>query len=315
MPPPSTAPQGDDPRLAHLIGASLAPGMIPAAVIVGFPSDEGVRRNGGRPGASAAPAAIRERLLRMTPDPESGDAFVSLLGATADLGDVPVTGDVDADQRALAATLEPHLARGSFGIVIGGGHETAYGHFLAYARRGERVSILNWDAHLDVRPLAPAGAHSGSPFRQAIEHPSRTCARYTVAGLLRHSVARAHLAFVRDAGGDYVWRDALSAPMIHAVYDAARVPDAAMMVSFDVDVVDRAHAPGVSAPATGGLDVATWLHAAHLAGRTPAVRSVDVVEVNPAHDRDGQTATLAALGIWWMLKGLAERGASGGAPR
>ncbi len=316
----------DDPRIGDLLGRSLTPRDAPAMVLVGFPSDAGVRRNGGRPGAADAPAAVRERLFRLTPDAQTGEAFLALLGATADLGDIQTTDDVEIDQRHLAAVLTPHLARGSFVVVIGGGHETAFGHFLAYAGReagreaeggksSGRVAILNWDAHPDVRAPRPEGGHSGSPFRQALEHASRACARYTVAGLLRHSTARAHLDFVRGSGGDYVWRDALSAPVVQQVYDTATVPGAALMVSFDVDAVDRAHAPGVSAPATGGLDVTTWLHAAYLAGRSAAVRSVDVVEVNPRFDRDGQTVALAALSIWWVFKGLAERGWTSASPR
>jgi arginase family enzyme len=71
--------------------------------------------------------------------------------------------------------------------------------------------------------------------------------------------------------------------------------------------VDRAWAPGVSAPATGGLRVPTWLDAAYHAGRCARVRSADVVELNPAVDRDGQTAALAALTVWWIWKGLADR--------
>src|SRR3954447_3286297 len=143
VPGPDTAP--DDPRLGHLLGTSTTQDSA-RAVIVGFPVDEGVRRNGGRVGAAQGPTALRQALYRLTPDPENHAALVELLGQTIDLGDVAPAGDLDADQDALGEVLAPHLERGAVPIILGGGHETAYGHFLAYARRGARVRVLNWDA-------------------------------------------------------------------------------------------------------------------------------------------------------------------------
>jgi formiminoglutamase len=301
--PPTPATPGDDPRVGHLLGAALQDADVaPTAVLIGFPSDEGVRRNGGRPGAAQGPAAIRQALARLTPDAEAPERFVRLLAHTRDLGDVAVSGDVEGDQAALASTLAPHLAAGAFAIVLGGGHETAYGHFQAHAALGQPVRILNWDAHADVRELRDGRAHSGSPFRQALEHESGLCQRYVVAGLQPHSAAGAHLAYV-CAHGAAPFRHALDDP---ALMDALYAENPTL-VSFDVDAVDRAHAPGVSAPATDGLPVALWLRAAYQAGRTPTVRGADVVELSPPLDGDGRTAALAALTVWQLLRGLAAR--------
>jgi arginase family enzyme len=68
----------------------------------------------------------------------------------------------------------------------------------------------------------------------------------------------------------------------------------------------------VSAPATNGLPVPLWLQAAFLAGANPRVASADVVELAPPHDQDGQTARLAALTVWEILRGLATRLPAGG---
>ncbi|MHB1225386.1 MAG: formimidoylglutamase [Gemmatimonadaceae bacterium] len=297
--PPDTA--SDDPRLGHILGRAVARGARARVVIVGFPSDEGVRRNGGRPGAAAGPAAIRGALHRMTPDASMPAAFTDVAEHARDLGDVEVTGDVEADQARLGEALAPHLADGAVTIVLGGGHETAYGHFLAHARAAASVRILNWDAHADVRPLRDGCAHSGSPFRQALEHPSGACASYTVAGLQPSSVAGAHMAYVRAHGAAHQRAD-VTAELIARLYAASPT-----LVSFDLDAVDRAQAPGVSAPATDGLPVSLWLHAARLAGATPGVRGIDVVELCPPLDRDGQTAALAARTVWAVLQGLAGR--------
>jgi formiminoglutamase len=297
---PATAP--DDPRVGSLLGSRLGKSESPDAVILGFPSDEGVRRNGGRVGAALGPSAIRSALYRLAPDARS-ERFDDLLGRTRDLGDLEVSGDVETDQQHLGEVLAAHVERGSFAIVLGGGHETSYGHFLAYARSGRQVEILNWDAHADVRELANGQAHSGSPFRQALEDHSGACRRYSVAGLQAHSVARAHVAYV-ERRGRLVWRDDVTPERIAQLY---RSSDSPTLVSFDLDAVTEAEAPGVSAPNAGGLGSDLWIEAAYQAGRSPAVASADVVELNPAVDRDGQTARLAAVTVWWLLRGRSER--------
>jgi formiminoglutamase len=304
--PPDTAP--DDPRLGHLMGRRSD--VDPRVVLIGFPTDTGVRRNGGRPGAGAAPAEIRRHLARLVPDPRAGAPFIDLLEHTHDLGDVPVTGELEADQDRLAVAVAEPLARGVFVIVLGGGHETAYGHFLGYVRAERPVTILNWDAHPDVRPLKDGQGHSGSPFRQALEHSSGLCRGYRVAGLLPQSAAAAHLDYLARQGSPAIWRDELTPAQIGRLYDDAATPT---YVTFDIDAVDQAFAPGVSAPATGGMDVDLWLAAAFEAGRCQAVSSCDLVELNPSYDRDGQTARLAALTVWHVLRGLASR--SAGPPR
>lgn len=300
--PPDT--QGDDVRLGQLLGRRLEGAGQARAALLGYPSDIGVARNGGRVGAAQAPDKIREALFKLTPDPRQYDAFVDLIEHTLDVGNVVLDADMEEDQEHLGQVVASYLTQGTVPIILGGGHETSFGHFLGYVDAGQPVSILNWDAHPDVRPLKDGEGHSGSPFRQAILHPFKNCISYTVAGLLPHSVARNHLNFIVMHGGSYIWRDTLTRERIDHLYHRGTEP---LMVSFDIDAVDQAFAPGVSAPATGGLTADLWLYAAYQAGRNPRVRSMDIVECNPVFDRDTQTSRLAALTIWWFLKGLAER--------
>ncbi len=290
----------DDPRLGRwLAGADrLAPGT--RAALVGFPSDAGVTRNGGRAGAAGGPAALRAALYRLTPDARLGGAFESLLDATADLGDVPVTGDLARDQAALGVAVGAVLDAGAVPVVLGGGHETAYGHALAYLDAGRPFEILNWDAHADVRERIGGLGHSGSPFREAAEHPSGALRCYTVAGLHPWRVAAAHAAFAAGRGR-VVWRDELTPDTIDALAASLSAP---ALVTFDLDAVDGA--AGVSAPGVGGMAVDLWLRAAEACGRSAAT-SFDVVELSPPHDADGRTATLAALTVWHVLRGLAQR--------
>jgi formiminoglutamase len=301
VPLPPAAP--DDPRIGHLLGRKLADGRQARAVIIGFPTDEGVRRNGGRTGAAAAPAAIRRALYRMTPDAAAPAPFIELLEHTQDLGDLGTSADLEGDQERLGAVVAEVLMAGAFPIVLGGGHETSYGHFLGYVQSESEVTLLNWDAHPDVRPLIEGRGHSGSPFRQALLHPSGLAGRYVVAGLLPQSIAAAHLAFVRERG-EAVPREALTAGRINVVYNSVKAP---VLASFDIDAVAEAFAPGVSAPSVDGMTPDLWLTAAYAAGRSPLVTSFDLVETNPSFDRDQQTARLAALTVWQVLRGLAER--------
>jgi formiminoglutamase len=294
-----TAP--DDPRMGRLLASRLGPKETPRAVILGFPSDEGVRRNGGRAGAAGGPRAIRAALYRLAADPRL-EQFEDFLGRTRDLGDLEISRNLEADQEHLGEALVPYLEAGVFVIVLGGGHETSYGHFQGYVGAGKKVEIVNWDAHPDVREMKQGQGHSGSPFRQAIEHPSGSCRRYSVAGLQPHAVARAHYQFVQQHGRA-VWRDEVNRALIDELYQTLAGP---AMVSFDLDAVAEAEAPGVSAPSVAGLSSELWLAAAHAAGRSPAVTSADVVEENPAFDQDGRTARLAALTVWRLLRGRAE---------
>jgi formiminoglutamase len=288
--------------VGQLLGSGLVHDQVPAVVLIGFPSDEGVRRNGGRAGAAEGPEAIRTALYRLTPDPRSG-RLTELLGRTRDLGNLEVSGEVETDQEQLGQLLTPYIEQDVFVVVLGGGHETSYGHFRGYVGAERAVEILNWDAHADVRELNAGKAHSGSPFRQALEDRSGRCRRYTVVGLEPHLVSRPHLEYVEQRGRA-VWRQDVTDDTLPAIYGAARP---STLVSFDLDAVNQSEAPGVSAPNAAGFNRAVWLEAAYLAGLSAAVTSADIVELNPRYDRDGQTARLAALTVWSLLRGRAER--------
>lgn len=292
---PATA--ADDVRIGHLLAEA---DRTPTVVMVGFPSERGIVLNGGRPGAAMGPAAIREAFYRMTP----GSAGVELYRQVADLGDVDVTGDVAADQEALAGVVSPYLERGAVCVILGGGHETAYGHYLGYVANDVAPRIVNWDAHADVRGPVNGSPTSGSSFYLALRHETHPTPDYTVAGLLPHAVSDAHVALLHGPRCSHLWRADVDGSAIDEVYSDSSGPT---MVSFDLDAVDQAFAPGVSAPATGGLGTQTWFHAAYGAGLSSFVSSVDICELSPPHDRDGQTARIAALTLWNFLSGCAVR--------
>ena len=313
----------EDPRLGDVVQRwSGGPIKLRAGqpVIIGFPCDEGVRRNSGRPGAAAAPRAIREQFYRFTswelpmpglPEPRNPNALERL--AILDAGDVKVNGTLEDAQQRLAEVVASVLRAEAVPVILGGGHETAFGHYLGYVAAEIDCAIINVDAHLDVRPY-PSGGHSGSPFRQAFEHTARPLGhgRYTVIGAQPQSTARAHWDYVHDHGGRVHWmnctpwtercRQALSAE-IHCLQEQR----CGGMLTVDADAFRQADVPGVSAPNATGLESDLGPELAVLAGISPEIRSFELVEVNPCHDRDSQTARWAALCVRRFLSGLARR--------
>lgn len=273
-------------------------------VLIGFPSDEGVRRNGGRVGAARAPELIRSIFKRLTPHPEHFDDHVAVLSSMHDVGDVDVSGDLEADQQLLGSLVGSVLESNQIPVIIGGGHETSFGHVLGYDQLRQKVSIINWDAHPDVRPLKDGHPHSGSPFRQALELGRGTVLDYTVAGLQPQHVAREHLQYMNSRKSAWFWAEELDRVAVQGIFHGVTK---STMVSIDMDVVNQAYAPGVSAPSAGGITDRQLFEIAYQAGLHPLVRSMDVVEVNPEHDQDMRTVRLGAMALWWFTLGLAKR--------
>jgi len=313
--PPADLPvRADDPRLGQVTmfrqtgPVNLQPGQ---PVLIGFPVDEGVRRNHGRTGAAQAPFAIRRWLYRLaTFDCGAG---VSLEGnQLLDLGNVRAIGDLEETQDALAEVVATVLAHGAVPIVLGGGHETAYGHFLGYVRAARPVGIINIDAHLDVRPGADGRGTSGTPFRQALAHRSQSLPGeyYVCIGAQPQHASRDHFTFLQERGGRVHWcngSDFRAANFLEKECKRLAAARRDIYLTLDADSVRAADVPGVSAPNPMGLaaeDVATCMR---FAGAMPSVRSMDLVEINPRFDRDDQSARWAAAGIWNFLVGLAAR--------
>ncbi len=272
--------------------------------LLGFPTDRGVQINGGRPGAAAGPDAIREVLYRLTPDSRHNQSFGDLLSRTTDLGNVEVTANLEEDLERLGSIVTALIDAGTIPIILGGGHETAYGHCLGYISK-KKVSIVNFDAHLDVREKVQGLNHSGSSFRSALEN-DQLDVTYTAAGLQRCSNATSHVAYANEQGVELHWMGEGKVGAYKALVTGA-ASAGPIMVSFDLDVVDCAYAPGVSAKSVGGLGSREFLELAFEAGRSPAVSSVDICELNPQYDVDGRTAKLAAVAVWNILSGISER--------
>ena len=127
--------------------------------VIGFACDAGVTRNKGRPGAAQGPDALRIALTNLAA-PENHRPFT-------DLGDIAVSDDdLEAGQEKLADHLSAALTVHDRIIVLGGGHETAFGSFsgIRKAHPNQKIGIINLDAHLDLRLIGENGPSSGTPL-------------------------------------------------------------------------------------------------------------------------------------------------------
>jgi formiminoglutamase len=304
----------DDPRLGSFIETGFEdlrniPQGRPA--LVGFPQDEGVRRNQGRPGAARAPATIRHWLHRLAPwDGSTGTDLTN--PPPIDVGDVRLSIDLEATQETLAAAVAALLAIRCTPIVLGGGHETALGHYLGQAHTGRPVGVINLDAHLDVRPCLDGLGHSGSPFRQMMEHPTHPLpgTAYVCIGAQPWAVSRDHLAYAEGRGCRVWWANEVRGrfeTIVRQEHDRLAAAGYAVYVSLDADVVRLADVPGVSAPNPLGLDGDEVVACCRFIGSLPAVAGFEVVEINPQFDSDDHSSRWAALAVWHFLCGLAPR--------
>ncbi len=290
-----------DPRLRDFI--SRKPTELSRVHLLQFPSDQGILTNNGRPGAAQAPDLIRARLFNLTPHASYYQKHTDLLEKVVDAGIIPCSEDVQKDQENLGIAVGKILKFGRMPIILGGGHETSFGHFLGYVNNGKPVTILNIDAHPDVRPLRDGKPHSGSSFRQALEHESALCKAYHVFGLNPATVSFPHYNYVKNTGSALYEGELSKEIILNHVEDA----EGDLMVTMDMDAVNQGEAPGVSAPNPSGIDTNLWLQLAYEFGRNEKVTSFDLCEVNPVYDRDLMTVRLGALTVWHFLLGLSMR--------
>jgi len=270
--------------------------------LLGYCCDHGVALNLGRTGAERGPEAIRAQLANL---PVNFPETVGLY----DGGDVHRRdGDLQGAQRALAGAVERVLSAGLFPIVLGGGHDVAFGHYLGVSQHlssSKRLGILNFDAHLDLRPLRPA-ATSGTMFTQiAAECRERgTDFSYFCVGIQKTANTVSLFRMAEDLGVETVLakdiNDGDLAPVKQRI-DAFLTDNDVIYVTICADVFSSAFAPGVSAPQPFGLQPETVLRLLKHVLASGKVVTFDFAEVSPRFDSDDNTAKLAAVFIFALV--------------
>ncbi|CCG18114.1 formimidoylglutamase [Taylorella equigenitalis 14/56] len=302
--------------------------------IVGFASDEGVGRNHGRIGAAQAPNLIRKQL--------AGFAVHKPL-LIQDLGTVSCEdSNLENAQTLLAETILPHLSEHNKNIVLGGGHEVAFGSLLAttqYARsQNKKLGIINFDAHFDLRepPKTPEPPEfhvfnnslksgqppeikktlnppqdwthgystSGTPFYQGLH--AYDDAKYMVLGIATQSNTKVLFDRAKEMGVSYIFDYEMNSKPIAELISAmdAFIDQVDFLhISIDLDVFPQAHAPGVSAPAPFGVGYNVIHPLLRHIFNMKKVILLEIAELNPNFDIDSRTAKLAAHIVYEFVHG------------
>jgi formiminoglutamase len=264
--------------------------------IVGFRSDEGIRRNQGRIGAIEGANSLRQSVANL-PCHFASDTLL------VDTGDVFCLGKfLENAQEGLGSNVSYLLERNYIPIVFGGGHETAYGTFLgvrSYTRRRNlKLGIINIDAHFDLRDYQEVG-HSGTAFLQManlLKHDGAEF-NYLALGIQKASNSPKSYKTARELNTTYV--EAREMTMFHLekltkTLETFIEGKDAIYLSIDMDVFSAAYAPGVSAVNGGGISPDIGFEVVRTIAASKKLVAFDIAELAPQYDVDRKTAKLAS---------------------
>lgn len=270
--------------------------------ILGFCCDEGIRRNLGRVGAALGPDAIRDVLAKLPIQRTDITCY--------DAGNIICSdGDLEAAQLALAEAVDHLLQLNITPIVLGGGHEMAWGHYQGIAKHfsQENLGIVNFDAHFDMRPLLPHNqGSSGTPFLQIAKAHEKENKRfdYNCIGAQHAGNTRQLLDAAKQYATHTLWADDLhqnlqekSSAFIKRIINDNQI----LYLSLCLDVFAAAYAPGVSAPQSLGLTPWQIIPLVRQLAASGKVTNYDIAELSPPFDIDNRTAKLAANFIYEII--------------
>ncbi|TMU54554.1 formimidoylglutamase [Flagellimonas algicola] len=266
--------------------------------LLGYACDKGVSRNQGRVGAVDGPDVIKNSLGRF---PNHLPSAVQLY----DAGNITCTkGDMEAAQAKLTSSVCSLLDKKQFPIILGGGHDVAYGHYhgikkhLDSKKEGKSIGIVNFDAHFDLRQNTQNN-NSGTPFYQIAQEckEEHISFDYLCLGIRKDANDRSLFQTAKELDVTYVLTDTFQIQFLDEIntwINAFIKTVDKVYVTIDLDGFSSAFAPGVSAPSPMGFTPHIVLECLKTIIASGKLISVDLAEMNPKYDIDGQTAKLAA---------------------
>lgn len=277
---------------------------------LGYSCDKGVQLNKGRAGAAKGPKSIRRELANL---PCQFPKDVLLF----DAGDISCEDTtLEEAQESLEKAVKRILDLNLFPILLGGGHEIAYGHYkgilkhLEGKNQAENIGIINFDAHFDLRPY-PKGGTSGTMFNQIsdLTDEKKIDFSYLCLGIQEHGNTVKLFDTAEKLGVEYVLAKDLANmdyySMIEKLDDFIRKQDH-IYITICADVFSSAFAPGVSAPQALGLNPKKVLIFLKYILRSKKTISFDIAEVSPRFDLDSTTANLASVLIFSVVNTLSK---------
>lgn len=289
-------------QMMNLLEGSTAKDTHPTFALIGFKCDEGIRRNHGRIGAAEGPTSFRHALAKL---PVQNQNFVCF-----DAGNIVCTdGELETAQQSLGEVVTILMQQNIIPIVIGGGHELAWGHYqgIAQSHPDKHLGIINFDSHFDMRPLLPHGkGSSGTPFLQIAEahKASRHRFDYNCVGIQHAGNIRQLFETAKKYGTKIILADELHRGQLEKCVDFVdRVTDQneIVYVSLCLDVFATPFAPGVSAIQPLGLSPWHVIPFVRQLAASGKVVSYDIAELSPRYDIDHRTAKLAANLVYELI--------------
>jgi agmatinase len=274
------------------------------AAVYGIPFDTATSY---RTGPRFGPEAIRSASSLLRPyNPALGVNVVDAL-SIVDYGDLPVSpGDTERTYGQVEEALAPIVDAGIFAAALGGDHSITLAELRALARKHGSLALVQLDSHGDVwEQYFGQPYFHGTTFKRAVEEGLLDAASSVQAGMRGSLYGAEDIQVARDLGFAVLSTDELRdlGPAGYGELVRERVGDRPAFVSFDIDFLDPAFAPGTGTPEVGGFSTAEAL-AFVRALRGITLVGCDVVEVSPPYDGPGMVTALAAATVLYELLSL-----------
>lgn len=272
--------------------------------IIGFCCDEGIKRNQGRAGAQQGPQALRQNLCNL-----STANFTNKIQLW-DFGDIRCSDqNLESSQRALGDLVNLLISHNIIPLVLGGGHETAWGHYqgMASTHIASNLGIVNLDAHFDMRNLLPEQkGSSGTPFLQiALDRKnSQLSFDYYCLGIQSLGNTKDLFDAAKQWNVQYILAEEIHSQEKQSYTTSLEKflnHHENIYLSICLDVFAAAFAPGVSAPQPYGITPSQGVEMLKKIIFSKKVRSIDIVELSPVNDLHQMTAKLGANLIGQIL--------------
>lgn len=273
--------------------------------VIGVPSDAGASfRTGQREG----PAAIRKisALLRHHNPVLNISPYEFLSGI--DYGDLPVVpGYIEEGYKRIEESLVPIIEAGIIPILLGGDHAISLPELRAITKIHGPVSLIHFDSHSDtVDEYFGKPYNHGTPFKRAIEENLLLADNSIQIGLRGSIYSPEHLEIPKSLGFDVVTTEEIREIGLDSLIERIkkRVGESKVFLTFDIDFVDPAYAPGTGTPEIGGFTSGETLKLIRGLVDLNFI-GFDVVEVLPAYDPSEITALLAANIVYEFISIIA----------
>jgi agmatinase len=254
-----------------------------------------------RKGAAVAPQRIRSLSAAIPPVTEDGRLLTGL--QVADIGDLDAGTDIETGWSKVAEQLS-RIRPEAFLTVLGGDHCTVISTLAAQVKRHPGLAVLWVDAHPDLCDFSRGGRWTcGCALRRALDVSGLDPERVVIAGGRDYDPEE--LEFIAAKGVLLVSAQELAREPVRAAEKIAnRLAGQKVHVSFDIDALDPAFAPGTEIPSPGGFSTRQALDLLATATSRATLVGLDIVEVSPPFDH-GDITTFAALKLIFEVWGMA----------